>query len=106
MANFKGRKWTIKRQGPMKHSIGGKKLYYVYFQGKFEIDEIRAFAQKKSNDIKRDGKIKFIQVAVVYDKERDRSGKITKVGEPVDVRNLSNSYDYDVGDITGFYIYF
>lgn len=106
MVNFNTKKWKPIRQGPLQHSIGGKKLYYLKFNGDFEVDNIREFAQRKSNALfDGEAKTKSIQVSVIYSNEHDRSGKMTAIGAEVDVKDLRNMYKYDLGGITGFYVY-
>lgn len=98
-------RFKIARQGELKHAIGGKKFYYLKYDGDYTIDEIKKYAQQKSNELKKDGRIQRIQVSVLYSNEGDRSGKMTETGEPIDVKDLKQQYDHDIGDIVGFYIY-
>ena len=105
MVNFNTKQWKPVKEGEMKHKLAGKRFYYLKFEGNFDIDEIREFAQKKSDQLQKDGRVRQIQVSVVYSDEYDRSGKMTNVGDEVDVKDLRNQYNYNLGDITAFYIY-
>lgn len=97
------KRWKPKEEGRLKHRIGVRGHHYIYYDGKYDIDDIRDFARIKSNELKLDKRIKQIQVGIVYENEGSRVGKSTKTGEEVDVRDLRDEYDHDIGDIKGFY---
>ncbi len=103
--NYKAKKWRPVTNGLLKHRIAGRQTMYLKFSGKFDIDDIRDFAQEKSNELARDGRVRQIQVGVVYSVEGDYSGSFTDVGEAVDVKDLKNHYNHDIGEIVGFNIY-
>lgn len=102
---YQGKMWKPVKEGSINYAIGGKKFYYRKYEGDFNLDEIRKFSQKMSNALSQDGRAKQMQVSVIYKNERDRSGKMTAVGEDVDVQDLQARYNFDLGDIEGFIIY-
>ncbi len=105
MPNFQAKKFKPVASGFLPHRLNGRRCMYIKFKGKFTIDEIRDFAQNKSNELANHDRIVTMQVGVMYSLEHDRSGKMTGIGEEVDVRDLRDMYDYDLGDINGFYLY-
>ena len=100
----KFKNWKSTEQGNLKHRVGTRGHYYIYYKGNYDIEDIREFAQLTSNRLKLDGRIQEKQVGVMYEKEGSRSGKSTIVGEDVDVEDLRDRYTHDLGDITGFYV--
>ena len=100
----KFKNWKATEQGNLKHRVGTRGHYYIYYKGDYDIDDIREFAQLTSNRLKDDGRIEEIQVGVMYENEGSMSGKSTAVGEDVDVEDLRNRYEHDIGDVTGFFI--
>jgi hypothetical protein len=108
-------KWVFNERGFLKSKYSGRRNYWMRYRGEFEIEDIKNFAQDMSNvakaqhvsnTAKAQRKMKEIQVAVYYANEGDKSGKMTPVGDPVDVKDLRNQYKWDVGDIVGFTLIF
>jgi len=102
---FSAAKWTPFSVGDLKHKLNGRKSMYIKYRGEFTVDDIRDFAQTKSDALVLSDTVQYISVGVVYSTEGDRSGKMTKPGDPVDVRDLQASYTFNLGDIVGFIIY-
>jgi hypothetical protein len=86
----------------------GKRFYTTFFEGNgktYTYDEIRKFAQKKSNELKKmNDERGYFQVTLKFDEKTYRTSGMTKQGHHV---KLWSPEDYDIdiedwGDIIGF----
>lgn len=95
---------AIKQLG-FKNPSDPNQIYFVYrYQGNFTREEVREFAQDKSNKIKEQvSDSKLFSVSLQFEgSDIYRSGKRTEPGEPINLWDPEDSNEVDDWDITGF----
>lgn len=101
------KKMELKFKNP-KHP--DQKYYLIRFEGKFTKDDIRQYAQKKSNQISAKAPESAVfQVTIKTKSGRFYSGEQTRPGEDVKLWNHSDSdgnIEIDDDDIDGFDLLF
>jgi hypothetical protein len=91
---------VFSKQIPRK--MGDLKFYVTRFQGDYTREQIKKFAQQKSDQLaKLSPNSQHFSVAIAYG-EVYRSGKTTAPSEDVSIWDVSDSDVEPKGDITGF----
>jgi hypothetical protein len=79
-----------------------KKFYVTRFKGDYTRDEIKKYAQKKSDELKKlKGNDNLMSITIRYG-NTFKAGRRTLVGTPISLWDTSDSGDVEPGEITGF----
>lgn len=83
----------------------GKKILEKNFEGKYTLDKIRKIANKFSESLSAKGVKGLIAVPLQFSTGKWAGGKLTDIGDDVELYDPSDSINGDLGDIIGFKLY-